>query len=73
MTVVKRLGIHDLRKAHPSELLKPGINLEVVQERLGHADTTITANACARVAPTMQRDAADAFAEAFRRSQKAAL
>ena len=64
--IVKTIGLenvcaHDLRHAHASELLKSGINLKVVQERLGHADISTTANVYAHVAPTMQHEAADAL------------
>ena len=42
-----------------------GANSRVVQERLGHSDIGITANIYRHVAPTMQRQAADAFSAAM--------
>ena len=65
--------MHDLRHAHASELLRSGVHLKVVQERLGHADISTTANVYSHVAPTLQRDAADAYALAIKRSKMAAV
>ena len=57
----------DLRHFHATILLQEGTNLNVVQERLGHADACTPANVYSHVAPTMQRQAADAFSEAMDR------
>jgi integrase len=46
--------------------------LKIVQERLGHATTSITADIYSHVAPGLQRQAADAFAQAMDRAQMAA-
>ncbi|WP_345346117.1 tyrosine-type recombinase/integrase [Actinoallomurus liliacearum] len=33
------LGIHQLRHAHATELIKAGVSIETVRRRLGHAST----------------------------------
>ena len=37
-----RIGIHQLRHAHASELINSGASIEVVRRRLGHASTETT-------------------------------
>ena len=54
--------LHDLRHFHASLLLKAGVHLKVVQERLGHSSIAITADTYSHVAPSLQREAADVFA-----------
>ena len=65
--LVRRVGkshirLHDLRHFHASLLLKAGVHLKVVQERLGHSSIAITADTYSHVAPSLQREAADVFA-----------
>jgi integrase len=38
---------------------------KIVQERLGHADISMTLNRYSQVTPSMQRQAADALDEAY--------
>ena len=64
--------IHDLRHAHATELLRSNINLKIVQERLGHSPIAVTADTYSHVAPTLQREAADSFGNAMRRSRMTA-
>jgi len=66
-----RTRLHDLRHAHATEMLKAGVHLKVVQERLGHSTIAITSDFYTHVAPTLQEEAADAFAEAMRRARDA--
>lgn len=40
----KKIGFHDLRHTNATLLLQQGINLKVIQERLGHKDISTTAN-----------------------------
>ena len=54
--------LHDLRHFHASLLLKAGVHLKVVQERLGHSSIAITADTYSHVAPSLQKEAADVFA-----------
>ena len=68
--LLKKAGIagvrlHDLRHFHATTLLKGGTHLKIVQERLGHASIAITADTYSHVAPSLQRVAADSFAEAM--------
>jgi len=53
--------LHDLRHFHASLLLKEGVHLKVVQERLGHSSIAITADTYSHVAPSLQKEAAEVF------------
>lgn len=61
-----RLTLKGLRHTHATLLLEAGTPAKVVQERLGHADIATTMNIYSHVTPTMQRSAADRFAELLR-------
>ncbi|OES45621.1 tyrosine-type recombinase/integrase [Domibacillus iocasae] len=39
---LKRIRFHDLRHTHASLLLSNGVNIKVIQERLGHSTITLT-------------------------------
>jgi site-specific recombinase XerD len=47
-------------------LLAQGAHPRIVQERLGHADISMTLNRYSHVTPDMQRAAADTLDAAFR-------
>ena len=53
------IRLHDLRHSHATALIKAGVNPRVVQERLGHADVSITLNTYTHVLPEMDIDAAE--------------
>lgn len=62
--IVKRaelpmIRFHDLRHTSATLLLKEGVNVKVVSERLGHANISITLDTYSHVLPSMQQDAAD--------------
>lgn len=57
-----RIRLHDLRHTHATLLLKAGVPLKVVSERLGHSTPAFTMCVYQHVLPGMQRDAADLFA-----------
>ncbi len=57
------LTLKGLRHTHATLLLEVGTPAKVVQERLGHTDIATTMNIYSHVTPTMQRSAADRFAE----------
>ena len=64
--LVKRCGLagirlHDARHTHATLLLKGGVNVKVIQERLGHANFSTTMNLYAHVSPGMQKEAASRF------------
>lgn len=53
------IRFHDLRHSSATLLLAQGVHPKIVQERLGHADITMTLNRYSHVTPDMQRMAAD--------------
>ena len=55
------IRLHDLRHTHASLLLKDGVPIKVVSERLGHASATFTMNTYQWLLPGMQAEAAAAF------------
>jgi integrase len=56
---VKRIAFHGMRHTHATLLLKEGVNVKIVSERLGHANIGITLDTYAHVLPSMQQQAAD--------------
>lgn len=56
---VTRIRFHDLRHTCATLLLKEGVHPKVVQERLGHANISVTLDIYSHVLPGMQRDASD--------------
>ena len=64
--LVKRTGLegirlHDARHSHASLMLKQGVHLKVVQERLGHATISTTLDLYSHVTPGLQQAAAEGF------------
>ena len=55
------IRLHDLRHTHASPLLKAGVPIKVVSERLGHASATFTLNTYQWLLPGMQAEAAATF------------
>jgi hypothetical protein len=53
-----RIRFHDLRHTHATLLLKAGVAVKVVSERLGHASPGFTLNVYQHVLPGMQAEAA---------------
>ena len=56
------IRFHDLRHTHATLLIKEGVPVKVVSERLGHATTAFTIETYQHVLPGMQADAARLFA-----------
>lgn len=56
------IRLHDLRHTHATLLLKTGVPVKVVSERLGHGSVMITLETYAHVMPGMQAEAAATFA-----------
>lgn len=56
-----RIRVHDLRHTHATLLLKAGVPIKVVSERLGHASVAFTMQVYQHVLPGMQADAAETF------------
>ena len=61
--------LHDLRHTHASLLLKAGVHLKVVSERLGHSNIGITADIYSHVTPGMGKDAAQKFQDMLSESE----
>ena len=57
------LRFHDLRHTAATLMLQEGINPKIVQERLGHADISLTLNTYSHVLPSMQKEAAEKMDE----------
>lgn len=62
---VPKIRFHDLRHTHASHLLKKGIHIKVVSERLGHASVEITLNTYSHLLPGLQEAAAQQFGESL--------
>lgn len=56
-----RIRLHDLRHTNATHLIKAGVPVKVVTERLGHSTTAYTQDAYQHVTPCMQREAAATF------------
>lgn len=66
--IARRAGIpvirlHELRHTHGTLLIKAGVPVKVVSERLGHANIAFTIETYQHVLPGMQADAAARFAK----------
>ena len=53
--------IHCMRHTHATLLLKNGVNLKVVSERLGHSSVNVTINTYAHVIDTMEQTASNTW------------
>lgn len=61
----ERIRIHDLRHTCATLLLGAKVNPEVVRERLGHKNVSVTLNRYSHVVPDMQKEAAKRMDEAL--------
>ena len=61
---LRTIRLHDLRHTHATILLKAGVPVKVVSERLGHSSPAFTMTVYQHVLPGMQADAAAAFSAA---------
>lgn len=69
---VPTIRFHDLRHTSATLLLAEGVHPKIVQERLGHADISMTLNRYSHVMPGMQRQAADTLDAALDAAKRAA-
>jgi integrase len=53
------IRFHDLRHTHATLLLADGVNVKVIQERLGHHKIQVTLDTYSHVLPSMQQEVAD--------------
>ena len=58
-----RIRLHDLRHTHASLLLRAGVPVKVVSQRLGHATPAFTMAVYQHVLPGMQAEAASTFSD----------
>lgn len=65
-TNLPEVTLHDLRHTHATLLLKAGVPVKVVSERLGHSNPGFTMSVYQHVIPGMQAEAAALFAEQVR-------
>ncbi len=61
----RRVSFHSLRHTHANQLLRDGVHVKVVSERLGHSTISITLDIYAHTIPNMQADAAARIDAAF--------
>lgn len=61
-TELPEITLHDLRHTHATLLLKAGVPVKVVSERLGHSNPGFTMSVYQHVIPGMQAEAAAKFA-----------
>lgn len=61
---------HDLRHTHATILLSQGVNLKIVQERLGHESIATTGDIYSHVTPDMQMQAVNVLDEVFKKKSK---
>jgi len=66
------ITLHDLRHTHATLLLKAGVHVKVVSERLGHSSVAFTMNTYQHVLPGMQAEAAALFSEVLAESARKA-
>lgn len=62
---IPRLRFHDLRHSAATILLSMGVNVNVVQEILGHSRVSMTLEVYSHVLPGMQEDAAVKMSKLF--------
>ncbi|MGF9909470.1 tyrosine-type recombinase/integrase [Brevibacillus porteri] len=58
-TGAPKITFHDLRHTHASLLIKQGVHIKVISERLGHSSITITMDKYGHLMPNMQAEAAE--------------
>jgi integrase len=59
---VPAISLHDMRHTHATLLLRAGVPVKVVSERLGHSSAAFTMSVYQHVLPGMQAEAAAVFA-----------
>ncbi|SFL43868.1 tyrosine-type recombinase/integrase [Pelosinus propionicus] len=61
----KEFSFHDLRHTHATLLLRQGINIKVISERLGHSTVAMTLDTYSHLMPDMQETAVKALEGMF--------
>ncbi|PUB17944.1 site-specific integrase [Paenisporosarcina sp. OV554] len=60
-TDIKKIRLHDLRHSSASTMLSEGVNMKVIQKRLGHKNIKTTLNTYSHVSTEEDQKAADVF------------
>jgi integrase len=68
---VQRIRLHDIRHTHGTLLIKAGVPIKVVSERLGHGNPAFTIDTYQHVLPGMQAEAARVFETLMKPAQPA--
>ncbi len=58
---VPKIRLHDIRHTHGTLLIKAGVPVKVVSERLGHSNPAFTIDTYQHILPGMQAEAARLF------------
>ena len=66
---LENVRFHDLRHSHASQLLAAGVPPQVVSERLGHGDLSVTLRVYAHLLPNLQEAAKSKIDEIFKESE----
>lgn len=66
---VPRIRLHDIRHTHGTLLIKAGVPVKVVSERLGHGNPAFTIDTYQHVLPGMQAEAARTFEQLIKEQQ----
>jgi integrase len=67
---VPRIRLHDVRHTHGTLLIKAGVPVKVVAERLGHGNPAFTIDTYQHVLPGMQAEAARTFEQLIKQNPK---
>jgi integrase len=70
---LKGVRFHGLRHSHASHMLRQSVPLKTVQQRLGHANASITLNTYAHVLPGDDEEAAELIDKRLRAAIKKQL
>ena len=63
--ITKNISFHSLRHLQATQLLKAGVNIKIIQARLGHSSAKITLDVYSHVMPGMDKEAVDVFDKTF--------
>lgn len=67
--ISSRFKIHNMRHTHATLLLKHGVNIKIVSERLGHSNPTVTLNVYAHVLKSMETTASDMWSKIIKNEE----
>ena len=67
---IKKIRVHDLRHSAVAFLIHKGVQPEIIKERMGHKDITITLNTYGHLYPSAQKEVAEMLDEVNRASDE---